>query len=52
MQAASRWGLLLQLTSNADANFIWGDGGHFYFYGRRDAMTEGDFSDVWVVFEN
>jgi hypothetical protein len=52
LAAASRWGLLLQLTSNPDAGFGWGDGGHFYFYGRREAMAAGDFSGVWVVFEN
>ena len=49
--AAAEWGLLLQLTGNPDAGFGWGDGGHFYFYGRRAAMEAGDFSGVWVVFE-
>lgn len=48
---AAEWGLLLQLTSNPAAGFGWGDGGHFYFYGRRAAMAAGDFSGVWVVFE-
>ena len=52
MDAASQWGLLLQLTGNADAGFEWGDGGHFYFYGRRTAMAEGNFEDVWVAYEN
>lgn len=51
-EAAARWGLLLQLTSNPDAGFLWGDGGHFYFYAPRDAMAAGDFSGAWVVFEN
>ena len=50
--AAAEWGLLLQLTSNPAPGFGWGDGGHFYFYGRRAAMEAGDFSGVWVVFEN
>ncbi len=49
---AAEWGLLLQLTSNPDAGFMWGGGGHFYFYGRRDAMARGDFSGVWVDYEN
>lgn len=51
-QAASRWSLLLQLTSDDVADFCWGDGGHFYFYGDRDAMARGDFSKTWVNFEN
>ena len=52
ISGAAEWGLLLQLTSNVDARFLWGDGGHFYFYGKRDAMERGVFSGVWVVFEN
>lgn len=51
-QAASRWGLLLQLTSEDAADFCWGDAGHFYFYGDREAMARGDFSKTWVNFEN
>lgn len=50
--AAARWGLLLQLYSDDAANYLWGDGGHFYFYGPREAMAAGDFSGVWVNFEN
>ncbi len=48
---AAEWGLLLQLTSNSDAGFMWGDGGHLYFYGSRAAMECGDFSGVWVSYE-
>ena len=51
-ETASEWGLLLQITSNPHANFCWGDAGHFYFYGHRAAMEAGDFSGVWVNFEN
>lgn len=51
-QAASRWALLLQLTSDGAADFCWGDAGHFYFYGDREAMAHGDFSKTWVNFEN
>lgn len=50
--SASEWTLLLQLTSNSDADFCWGDAGHLYFYGDRAAMERGDFSKVWVNFEN
>jgi uncharacterized protein YwqG len=49
---ASGWGLLLQLTSNSSAKFCWGDAGHLYFYGDRHAMEAGDFSKIWVNFEN
>lgn len=50
--SASEWTLLLQLTSNSDADYCWGDAGHLYFYGDRAAMERGDFSKVWVNFEN
>lgn len=50
-QSAAEWALLLQLTSNPHAGFNWGDGGHFYFYGNREAMQRGDFSSVWVNYE-
>ena len=49
--AAAEWGLLLQLTSNGDADFEWGDAGHLYFCGHRAAMEQGDFSSVWVNYE-
>ena len=52
VQRCNQWTLLLQLTSNSAADFLWGDAGHFYFYGDRDAMERGDFSKVWVNFEN
>ena len=51
INAASEWGLLLQLTSDDNPGFIWGDGGHLYFYGKRSEMETGDFSNVWICFE-
>ena len=51
-RSATERGLLLQLTSNSEANFLWGDGGHLYFYGKRAAMEVGDFSQVWVAIES
>ncbi len=49
---AVKWTLLLQLTSNSDADFCWGRAGHLYFYGDRLAMERGDFSRMWINFEN
>ncbi len=50
--AACDWGLILQLTSCSDTGFMWGDAGHFYFYGDRRCVERGDFSKTWVGFEN
>ena len=52
LREASEWGLLLQLTSTDQPEFLWGDGGHLYFYGKRSEMASGDFSNVRVIFEN
>lgn len=51
-KASSEWCLLLQLTSDPNADFCWGDGGHLYFYGKRDKVEKGDFSETWVFYEN
>jgi len=49
---ASEWGLLLQLTSDDNPGFLWGDAGHLYFYGKLAQMERGDFSNIWLNFEN
>lgn len=49
---AASWCLLLQLVSDPNAEFLWGDGGHFYYYVRREKAERGDFSESWVYFEN
>ena len=51
-KASTRWVLLLQLVSDDNADFLWGDGGHIYFYGDREKMARGDFSETWMYFEN
>ncbi len=49
---ACELGLLIQFHSDHHADFIWGDGGHLYFYGKRKDMELGCFDDCWVYFEN
>ncbi len=51
-RSASEWTLLLELTSDANPDFLWGDGGKFYFYVRRDALAQLDFGDTRIFFEN
>lgn len=50
-RSAPRWALLLQVTSNLDAGFFWGDGRRLLFYGDRLAMERGDFSSVRVMVD-
>jgi len=49
---SSKWAMIIQLTSDSNVDYIWGDGGYFYFYGNREKIVKGDFSETWVYFEN
>ena len=49
---SSKWAMIIQLTSDSNIDYLWGDGGYFYFYGNRKKIAKGDFSETWVYFEN
>lgn len=49
---ASDYGLLLQLASDENPGYCWGDGGRLYFYTHREKARNGDFSDSWLYFES
>ncbi|MFK8012961.1 MAG: YwqG family protein [Marinicellaceae bacterium] len=51
-EKACEWTLLLQLSSDNNADFLWGDGGHLYFYGNRIEMAKGNFEETWLFYEN
>ncbi len=46
------WGLLLQLTSDDNVGFGWGEAGHLYFYGKKEEMEIGCFDNIYVYYEN
>lgn len=48
---ASEWKLLLQLDSDDDCGWMWGDAGTLYFWMREPDMKAGDFSHVWMVLQ-
>jgi len=50
-EASTQWSMLLQLTSDANADYIWGDGGHLYIYCPRAEMEQGVFDNCYAVFE-
>lgn len=45
------WFLLLQLATDDDAGWMWGDGGVMFFYVQPDAARAGDFSDAWMNWD-
>lgn len=48
---AADWKLLLQLDSDEDTGWMWGDVGTIYFWVREQDAGQGDFSKVWMILE-
>lgn len=48
---AADWCLLLQLDSDDEVGWMWGDAGTLYFWIREQDARAGDFSKVWMVFQ-
>jgi len=52
LKAGARdWKLLLQLESDDDIGWMWGDVGTLYFWVREQDARAGDFSRVRMVFQ-
>jgi uncharacterized protein YwqG len=45
------WKLLLQLDSDDDTGWMWGDVGTLYFWVRESDAQQRDFSKVWMIFQ-
>ncbi len=48
---AKDWKLLLQLDTDDDTGWMWGDVGTLYFWIREQDATNADFSKVWMVIQ-
>jgi uncharacterized protein YwqG len=48
---AGDWKLLLQLDSDEETGWMWGDVGTVYFWIREQDARKADFSKVWMVFQ-
>jgi uncharacterized protein YwqG len=48
---AKDWKLLLQLDTDDDTGWMWGDTGTIYFWIREQDAARADFSKVWMVFQ-
>ena len=42
------WSLLLQLSSDEDADLMWGDGGMLYYWIRLEDLLGGRFNHSWM----
>ncbi len=45
------WKLLLQLDTDDDTGWMWGDVGTLYFWVRESDARRRDFNKVWMVFQ-
>jgi uncharacterized protein YwqG len=50
-QHGNDWKLLLQLDSDDDTGWMWGDVGTLYFWIRESDARQGDFSKAWMIFQ-
>lgn len=48
---AADWSLLLQLDSDDDIGWMWGDVGTLYFWVREADARRGDFTHAWMVMQ-
>ncbi|MBL9213586.1 MAG: DUF1963 domain-containing protein [Opitutaceae bacterium] len=48
---ADEWKLLLQLDSDDDTGWMWGDVGTLYFWVRESDARRCDFTKVWMIFQ-
>lgn len=48
---ADEWMLLLQLDSDDDIGFMWGDLGRLYFCITKNDLAKMDFSKVWAILQ-
>ncbi|MCD4657108.1 MAG: DUF1963 domain-containing protein [Planctomycetes bacterium] len=48
-KSRSEWVLLLQLDSDDDVGFMWGDCGLLYFWIKKDDLKSGNFDNIWLI---
>lgn len=48
---AHDWHLLLQIDSDDEAGFMWGDVGRIYFWIRKQDLSNRNFGNVWVIMQ-
>ncbi len=44
-----RWRLLLQIDSDENPGWMWGDAGKLYFWINEDDLKKNNYDDVWMI---
>jgi uncharacterized protein YwqG len=48
---AADWRLLLQIDSDDEIGFMWGDGGRIYFWIREQDLKDRRFDRTWLILQ-
>lgn len=48
---ADAWKLLLQIASDDEIGWMWGDCGMLYFHCREEDVAEGQFEHAWTILQ-
>jgi hypothetical protein len=51
LPAETKWSMILQLDSDSDLGWCWGDAGCLYFWVPTKDLAEGRFDRSWVVLQ-
>jgi uncharacterized protein YwqG len=49
--ATASWRLLLQLDTDEQPDWEWGESGRIYFWIRQSDLAENAFAHVWLVLQ-
>jgi len=52
MKYATDWKLLLQMDSEEELGFMWGDLGRIYFWIHKDDLKNRNFDNVWLILQS
>lgn len=48
---AADWRLLLQIDSDDNAGWMWGDSGRLYFWITNDSLQSRKFENIWMILQ-
>ncbi|MCW1884582.1 YwqG family protein [Luteolibacter flavescens] len=51
LPSSTKWTLLLQLDSDRDLGWCWGDAGCLYFWIPEEDLAAGRFDQVWTILQ-
>jgi uncharacterized protein YwqG len=50
--SAADWALLLQIDTDSELGWMWGDAGTIYYWIRRQDLASGTFERTWMMLQS